>query len=315
MRWMRLLCLSVLVSAAPPAATAYGQVDFSHLVTFGDSMTANDILWIFFHEYRALYGNDPAEAVFLKAARPGDKLSNFAIPGTPSSRIEWQINVYERLRNQGHTPPATLMSFQIGGEDLLDNIHLLAAAMPGVDPKADAVITQLIANIVDAVNRLTTTDPDSRLVVWTVGDLTLVPHFFGKFSEEEVTNIRAHTERANRVIRSLEIPNRLLIVDTYRFEQDIIASPPVIAGFEIVGPPSFGKPWGLFADSIHLTGVANEFFANFIIRAINESWSDEIPQYTESELAQMARILQGVGTHSTGRPLTRELTGRGDGRD
>src|SRR5262245_28837677 len=248
-RSTKLLLLAVLICAIPPA-TAFGSVDFSHVVTFGDSMTHNDILWIFFGAPPAMYGNDPAESVFLKGARPSDKLTNFAVAGTPSSRVEWEIAAYETQVKQGHIPPATLVNFQIGGQDLLDNVDLLVSAPPGANPQADAVIDQLIANYVHAVNRIKSAGTELKLVVWTIPDVTLTPRFFGKFTPQQVANINGHVDRANQVIRGLRIPDRLLIFDLYSIEQYFIANPPVIAGFQIVGPPQFGLYWAFFADSV-----------------------------------------------------------------
>jgi hypothetical protein len=288
------LLLVVLICATPFVA-AFGSVDFLHVVTFGDSMTHNDILWIFSGAPRAMYGNDPAEAVFLKGARPGDKLTNFAVAGTPSSKVEWEIAAYETQVRQGRIPPATLVNFQIGGQDLLDNIDLLMNNPPGTNPQADAVIDQLIANFLHAVNRIKSAGLGLKIVVWTIGDLSLTPRYFGKLTPQQVSNLEGHTERANRAIRELSIPDRLLVFDLYNIQQYFTVNPPVIAGFQIVGPPQFGLYWALFADSIHLTEVTNAILADVIIISMNDQWSSAIPEYTESELAQMARILVPVG--------------------
>jgi len=294
MRSIKRLLLVVLICATPFIA-AFGSVDFSHLVTFGDSMTHNDILWIFYGEPRAMYGNDPAEAVFLKGARPSDKLTNFAVAGTPSSKVEWEIAAYETQVKQGSISPATLVNFQIGGQDLLDNVDLLISNPPGTNSQADAAINQLIANFLHAVNRIKSGGPALKIVVWTIGDLSLTPRYFGKFTEQQISNLRGHTERANQAIRSLSIPDRLLVLDVYNLQQYLIVNPPVIAGFQLVGPPQYGLYWALFADTIHLTGVTNAILADVIIIRMNSEWSSAIPEYTESELAKMARILVPVG--------------------
>lgn len=140
----------------------YGQADFTDMVTFGNSLTHNDFLGPMHGLPQDMYGRDPSEAIFEKGALPGDQLTNYAVAGSQSGHVNAQIDLYELYRFLGLQDKATLIGFEIGSNDVLNNIYLLAASPPGVDPNADAVIDNIINNVTQDLTRLYNTHLDAQ---------------------------------------------------------------------------------------------------------------------------------------------------------
>lgn len=273
------------------ATVSWSQVDFTRMVSFGDSLTHNDILGAFYDNPQDLYGLDPFEAVFEKAAAESDSLRNFAIAGSVSSTMGFQIFLYQFYRNLSDLPPATLIGFEIGGNDILNNRHLLKSHYPGTDSGADAVIDTLIGNIKGNMQWLFQTHPNALFIIWTIPDVTLTPSVMNNnFSSEELSNIIAHVERANDALRRAMDHPAILIFDLFAFIQTFVSEPPEILGQILGAPPLYGEYDYLFADDIHPTAVANALIANAIIVEMNEKWQTDIGLYSIDELALMAHI-------------------------
>lgn len=280
-------CLILFVAVS----TAFCEADFTETVSFGNSLTHNDLLWIYYGNPPDLYEMDPIEAVFMKGASVGDVLTNYAVAGSESGDVSLQIDVYELMRLMGNQGKATLFSFEIGGNDILNNDNLLAAYAPGEDPSADAVIDNLIANMIDGVSRLRNLHPGAQFIIWTIPDVTLTPDLWYDLTPEQVDNVRSHIHRVNRLV--LLAANRfhfVVVLDTYRFIQYTVENPPVILGHQLVPSPAYGDYDNMFADEIHPTAVSNALMANFISFRINNKWNDNIPLYTQEELADFAHI-------------------------
>jgi len=285
---LRLLaCLLPLLLAVP---TALGQGQFRDLVTFGDSLTHNNILWLVYGTERALYGDDPLEALFDKAQSPGDDIGNYALAGSETGAIGFQIFTYDTTRFFFLQDKATMIGFEFGGNDLLGREFLLANNPPGTDVTADGVINEAIANIREGLTDLVDEHPNAQFIIWTVPDITYTPELWQDFSPTQEANIRAHTERINLRLRSLDSRANVVVVDVYAFLREAIDMPPVIKGVELVGPPLTGDYHYLFADEIHPTAVSNALLANEMIELVNVKFGDTIPFYTEEELADLARI-------------------------
>ena len=262
----------------------------TRLVTFGDSLTHNDLLWIYYQSERELYGDDPAEAAFNKARKAGDTLSSYAIAGSTSQNTGLQISAYELLVLLGQEDRATLIHYEIGGNDILNNAGTLAANPVGTSPSADAIIDNLIANVTSDLTGLSATHPGVRFVVWTIPDITVTPEYCCNLTDAEVANIRQHIERANVFLKGLSSYASVAVLDLYALSQAIVANPPVIFGHQLLPPPAYGDFGDLFADAIHPTAVANALIANAIGKTLKAKWGINIPAYTEQELADLAHI-------------------------
>jgi len=286
------LNIAILISILLASSTAQAfQIDFSETVTFGDSLTHNDLLWLLSGNPRAMYGDDPHEAVFNKAALAGDDLTNYAIAGSTSDDISSQITFYDFKRSTGSQGDATLFGFEIGGNDILNNINLLMNNAPGDNTQADAVIDNLLSNIRNDLAKLKRNNqPGVRFIIWTVPDVTFTPRFFGKLNSTQEKNIRAHTERVNRLIRKADQFQFVTVIDLFKGIRILATNPPLIKGQQLLPPPVYGEFNAVFADDIHPTAVSNALIANFIITKINKKWHDNIPLYTEDELAALAHI-------------------------
>jgi phospholipase/lecithinase/hemolysin len=260
------------------------------VVTFGDSLTHNDLLGWYFGNPQDLYGNDPMQAAFNKAARSGDSLRNYAVAGSESQQVNVQINFYDLQRLLGNQRRANLIGYEIGGNDILNNIDLLARFGVGESPAADGVINQLLSNQMNQLSHLASTHPGGRAVLWNIPDVTYTPELFGSLTTQEIANVRAHIQRANEFINGLSSLPNVVVVDVYTMLGETVVNPPVIFGSPLVPPPAFGNYDHIFADSIHPTAVANAIIANEIIEAVNTKWGLNIPLYTEQELADLARI-------------------------
>lgn len=284
---LRIFVLSFVLVAAAPAVLA--QADFSETVTFGDSLTHNDLLWLVYGTPSDLYGKDPMHAVFSKGAFPGDVLTSYAVGGSESGDIKAQIDVYfvaRLFQTQGN---ATLFNFEIGGNDVLNNIGLLAANPPRVDPAADAVIDNIVTNMKRGLFRLRTNHTSAQFVVWTVPDVTVTPDQWN-LNPTQKANVKAHLARINNKIRLLDGYPFVVVLDTEVILRYLVNNPPVLFGRTLVGPPAHGGYDHLFADVIHPTAVSNALLANVMIMRINNKWNDSIPLYTNEELADLAHI-------------------------
>jgi len=104
----RLLPLGFILLFAP---AALGQADFEDVVCFGDSLTHNDLLWIAYGTPPDLYEADPMEAVFNKGAESGDQLASYAVAGSESSDVSYQVDLYLFFRLIGAQDAASLYCF------------------------------------------------------------------------------------------------------------------------------------------------------------------------------------------------------------
>jgi len=269
---------------------AFAQANFTNMVTFGDSLTHNDILGIVYGNPQDMYGKDSMEAVFSKGTSGGDKLTNYAVAGSESSQVAIQIDLYEFFQLIGFQKNATLIGFEIGGNDILNNTDLLVGYAPGQNPSADAVIDRLIANARKDLLRLRRSHQSAQFIIWTIPDVTLTPRLWYGLTPWEIANLREHIERANHLIRNLRKYPFVVVLDLYRLMPAVIENPPVFFGQQLVAPPDYGNYDHLFADEIHPTAVSNALLANIMIQIINSKWNDSVPLYTEEELADLARI-------------------------
>ena len=284
--FVMLLCLLGFFIISP----AFGQTDFTDMVTFGDSLTHNDLLGWVYGNPQDMYGKDAMESAFSKGASTGDELTNYAVAGSESDHVEIQVYLYEFFKLIGLQDKATLIGFEIGGNDILNNIDLLAHAGPGEYPAADAVIDNLLTNMRKDLLRLYQSHPEAQFILWTLPDVTLTPRLWYDLTEIEVANVQAHIKRINRSIRSLRRNPSFIVFDLYTLMPLVINSPPSFFDHQIVPPPDYGDYDHLFADEIHPTAVSNGMMANIMIRQINKKWGDSISLYSEEELADLARI-------------------------
>lgn len=278
------------VVALGVSSLAQAQANFDQMVTFGDSLTHNDLLWLVYGSSPDLYGNDPNQAVFNKARLSGDDLDSYAIAGSESDDVVVQIDLYDFSRLIGLQDRATMLGFEIGGNDFLNNDSLLASAAPGENAQADAVVDNLLGNLRSDLIGLSANHPNVQLIIWTVPDIVITPENWGRFSPTGEANIRAHLERVNRQIRRLDRFSNVVVFDLYAHQQDLLANPPVLFDVQLNLPPAYGDFDDLFADTIHPTAVANALMANEMISQINDKWNENIPLYTDEELADLARI-------------------------
>lgn len=289
---MRRKCLVLLVAVTvvlPGGLPAFADVNTKRSVSFGDSITHNDLLFILFNTNPATYGADPFEAAFNKAAYEGDELLNFAFLGSTSADVLDQVEFYAAQREAGVLLPSTLVSIQAGGNDVLDNLAVLATAPPGTSREADRVTAEIMLNILDAVLVLQKVDRNVDTVIWTVPDVTVIPLVQGLgLPETALANVRRHIERINNFIRGYAGRNNVVLLDIYNILRQAAANPPTLLGMTLVGPPAYGDFDHIFADPIHPTAVANAIVANAMITQLNQKFDDDIALYNELELATLA---------------------------
>jgi lysophospholipase L1-like esterase len=288
---------TVVLIALSSVMTTQAQINTTQVYTFGDSLTDNEFLYLFFGTPPEIYGADPMELAFEKAAEPGDQLTNFAILGSRSFEVLEQVQEYERGRAAGTLPAATLVSLQAGGNDLIDlqngsaNLFLLAATPPGVNPAADKIIRDAERNLRQCVN-LVQRRGRPQIVLWTAPDVSLSPYVLSLgFSAEQLNRLRAHIAHLNQAIRTLGRRNNIAILDSSKLQQALTFNPPVLLGVTIQPTPAFGFAAAQFADPIHPTAVMNGFIANELIFQMNAEFSDNVSFYNELELANLAGLL------------------------
>ncbi|MFP5212907.1 MAG: SGNH/GDSL hydrolase family protein [Acidobacteriota bacterium] len=286
----RRVCWIALLIVVLFAPAAFAGANFSQVVTFGDSLTNNDLIWITTGKSPDLYGNDPMEAVFVKGGGVGSKLTSYAVAGTESSYLQYEVGAYFANRAAGKQAKATLFCIEMGGNDVLNNIGLLASAPPGASGAADGVIQEIMDSINEGWTQLRQFHSNAQFVFWTIPDVTLIPKHWGEYTGTEQANIRAHLKRVNRYIKSLESFQNVVVLDLYQITQTFVSTPYYVNGHQLVPPPVHGDYDDLFADEIHPTAVTNAILANRIIKRMNVRWSDAIPLYTKRQLARLAHF-------------------------
>ena len=199
-----------------------GQVCFKYTYAFGDSLTHNDLVHIFFEGAKFEdYGADPVEGLFNRCSKPGDKLYCYARMAAYSGAILKQVKKYERLRLKGKTPNGTFFSLEAGGNDLLyvHNLKRLASAGPGENARADATIDRIADDIREGIEILKRT-PNATIVVWTVPDITITPMVKDNWqnlelNETQLSNVRLHIQRLNREIKKMADDSQVNLLDTH----------------------------------------------------------------------------------------------------
>ncbi len=283
-----IMFLLIGLSSSP----AWSQVETYRSSSFGDSLTDNDSLYWLFGTDPAIYGADPFEAMFNKAAGTGDQLANYAILGSTSADVLLQIQAYAAARDANAIERSTLVSIQAGANDFLDpeNLAFLAAAPPGESDAADAIVNGIRQNLVRSVQAIKKIDK-AQVIVWTVPDVTLTPYglYYGP-QGIAAENVRLHIERLNHFIRGMNHRKQIAVLDISSILTAAIFNPPVIAGVPLVPPPYFGFSYAIFADPLHPTAVSNGITANMLIIQANMTFGDSIPLYSEDELADMAGL-------------------------
>lgn len=284
------LLLLAILFLSPTLSSA--QVNFAQSVSFGDSLTDNEFLFLLFGNDPVLYGRDPFEVMFDQGAGEYDQLDNYAVLGSTSEFVLEQVKLYRDQVNDGLREPATLVSLEMGGNDVLNQLGLLASYPPGANEDADAVVDYIKANIRKSLRELRCKgEARPQVVLWTVPDVTSIPQVQGlQLPEPALANLRAHVEKVNRFIRAVSRRRNVALLDLFEINQTLANDPPTVMGFTLIPPPIFGFQEALFADPIHPTAVGNGIIANEMIEQCNDEFDDEIPYLSEYELAILAGI-------------------------
>lgn len=289
----RLICGVMILFIGANSVPAWAQVNTYRAVSFGDSMTDNEYLYLIFGTDPAIYGADPFEAMFNKSAHEGDELANYAVLGSTSADVLLQIETYAAAREAGLADQSTIASIQAGANDFLDPVNLfyLASAPPGQNADADVIVDGIKKNLLSCLQTIKKVDK-AQIILWTVPDVTLLPYAqligLGGVAAE---NVRLHIQRLNHFIRAMGLREQIAVLDISAILSDAIALPPVIAGVPLLPPPYFGISVAIFADPLHPTAVSNGILANAMILEANETFDDAIPFYSEEELAVMAGLI------------------------
>lgn len=286
------ITLVLLQFLAASTSLLQAEVNTTRSVSFGDSLTDNDYLFLIFDNDPFLYQADPFERMFQKAASQGDVLENYAVLGSESQHVLQQVRQYVSARSAGQLPPATLLSLEAGGNDFLNEAKLfqLANYPPGANEAADEIVNSIRQNLMQSVRLLRQVD-DAPVVLWTIPDVTQVPvsYLYG-FSPDQLSNLRLHVARINQFLRHQTKRKDLVLMDMAEVLNMATYSPPVIMEQIIYPAPLVGSPTYIFADPIHPTAVANGILANEMIQSLNKKLADDIPLYSEEELGTMAGI-------------------------
>ncbi len=289
-------------------SAAQGASLFRSVVTFGDSLTHNDVLGIAYDNPQSLYGRDPMEAFFDRAASGGDELASFAVAGSKAGNLKAQLAAYAAAVELDLVRKGSLFSIEIGGNDLMDEIHRLARNPPRVSPATDRIINRIVNSMRSASAFLRKTHPQARILLWTLPDVTRIPKFWDEFSPQQQENIRAHILRGNRAIRRLAADSRVIILDLHEVLRRTTETPPILLGRPLLPPPAWGEYDCVFADPIHPTAVANALIANEAVQTIRTAWGLTIPLFNERQLARMAHIRSALAP--TDSPLLHYETSR-----
>lgn len=286
----KIIVLAICAVSILAAGQAFCQVDFSETVTFGDSLTCNEPLWLKYGGEEEDYGPDPMESVFIKGANPGDNLQSYAVAGSMATHLRAQVLAYLAAKVARVQDRGTFFSIQIGGNDIAENIDLLASTPPRKKRAADVVINRIAMRIGDAHKLLKRTHPRAQFIIWMVPDVTLTPKYLGRFDETQLANIRAHIRRANLAILNLQ-DRRTVVFNHFLWMNQTVVNLPTVGGQVAIGPPMYGFSGCLFADHLHPSAMSNALQANAMIGQINAAFRDTIPLYTDAEIAQRAGLV------------------------
>ncbi|MBD3676198.1 MAG: hypothetical protein HUJ26_22030 [Planctomycetaceae bacterium] len=274
------------------ARFTHAQIDTSHTYCFGDSITDNTHLFLFYGTNRTLYGADPVEAMFQKASAETDTIHNYARVGSTSSLIVAQVNYYAQKRKAGKTAPATLISLQGGGNDVLFNVRQLAAETE----ESERIVRRIQHNLELCIKKLTEVDK-APIVLMTIPNLTVTPYLQSyKLTDNELAALKKNIQRLNEFILEYRQHPRMIVLEVDQVLEQVIDQSLTIAGTPLSAPPLTGASYSIFADRVHPTAAANALVANHLIKLINSKFQADIQYYGEKELAQLAGFPESLQT-------------------
>jgi hypothetical protein len=197
----------------------------------------------------------------------------------------------------------------IGGNDFL---HLLLGAQTGQVPPAEvpaalqATTIRLIQNYETTVTTLLAANPNVRVAVWTLPDISITPAARQAAAGNPAAaallrGVSQATGAFNSVVKSLGADPRVAVVDLAAVTVKAAGSPTgtLPVGGQTIDLIHPGDDYHNFflADNLHVGTVAQGIIADTFVSAIDAKFGEQLFPITEPEIIRYAQSVQHATTH------------------
>ena len=216
--------------------------------------------------------------------------AGLSIPGGITTSLMTSTGQVSGLLSQSGAGQVDVAFMTIGGNDFR-SIFL------GADPAT--VVTGGVTNHVTAIMTLLASDPDLRLVVGNVADVTKIPEAQAALAANPAlapafAQVSAAVDIWNaQVAGAVGTHPRVAIADLNAVLKGL-TSDPRVGGItlDVLNPSP--APDHLFVDSIHPGTIGQGFLANAMLAAMDEKFGIDYPLFTEGELLGIANGVAAV---------------------
>ena len=207
-------------------------------------------------------------------------------------------------------------SIFIGGNDFFG---FASAAKTGQIPPANLqaaltqTTTQLISNVATAVDTLLAANPNVRVVVWTLPDISLTPIAQQAAAGNPagaalLQGISQATAQFNAFIHSLNASPRVAVADLATLTNQAVASSTngtITFGGQSINLVVPGDDYHNFflADGLHAGTVAQGIIADTFVEAIDAKYGEQLFPVTPQEIIRYAQRVQTTSAHPRGPQL------------
>lgn len=219
-----------------------------------------------------------------------------------------QMGQHTGLARQVAAGKVTLTFLFIGNNDFLqfflrpiENPRSRLRALPG----------RMMRNVETAVRTVLGADPDVKMVIATLPDITIMPaaqraidraisqgRLTRAQAEALVAGIRSAIGAYNSMLRALasqvnqrEGPQRIAMADVHALVAEIFDGEPLVVGGVRIDKdtPGVGVEHLFAPDGIHPNTIFNGMLANLFLETINEQFGADVELLSEQELVRFAR--------------------------
>ena len=207
-------------------------------------------------------------------------------------------------------------SIFIGGNDFLGLADAVGAGQiaPADIPAALAqTATTLITNVETSVSTLLAANPNVRVAVWTLPDVTITPIAQAEAAgnpdaQALFAGINAATAEYNTFVKSLGTNPRIAVVDLAGVVSKALATSTngtITFGGQTINLVVPGDDYHNFflADGLHAGTVAQGIIADTFVEAIDAKFGDQLFPVTEPEIIRYAQKVQITTAHPNGPQL------------
>jgi lysophospholipase L1-like esterase len=214
---------------------------------------------------------------------------NWALSGARTHQLAPQV---AGLAGQAAAGDARVAVLMIGGDDFRD-------VVAGADPAT--TVARGVANTVGAAQALLASNPNLRLVVGTVPDITKVPEARTAVQLDPtlapvLAQLSQLIDQYNAALAGQIAGNpRVTLIDLNGVFKKILSQPSsAVSGVTLNTTVPSADPTHLFVDDLHPGTVGQALIANGVIDAIDMKFGYDVPRLSDAEIRAEAGIRTGA---------------------